>query len=196
MKRDDLTGFVFKNRGALLSVPAVVLACFGKPSAFSVTLGVPLALAGELIRCWAVGYSGVTTRDDKLTAPALVTAGPYGHMRNPLYAGNFITALGFTIAFTGKNSLGFRVALSCAALGTMIAVYAIIVPHEERYLKQTFGAAFDAYCARVPRVVPQTQTLMPAQGTFDSAVIRQAESKTFATLGAMLAVLAAKALRA
>ncbi len=196
MKRDNVTGFVFKNRGALLSVPAVVLACFGKPSAFSVTLGVPLALAGELIRCWAVGYSGVTTRDDKLVAPALVTAGPYGHMRNPLYAGNFITALGFTIAFTGKNALGLRLALSCAALGTMIAVYAVIVPHEERYLKQTFGAAFDAYCARVPRIVPQTQSLMPAQGTFDSAVIKQAESKTFATLGAMLAVLAAKALRA
>lgn len=196
MKRNDLTEFVFKNRGALLSVPALLLASFGKPSAFSVTAGLPLALAGELIRCWAVGYSGVTTRGDKVTAPALVTAGPYSRMRNPLYAGNFITALGFTIAFTGKNTFGSRLALRCAALGTMAAVYAMIIPHEERFLKQTFGAAFDEYCARVPRIVPQTRPLASGQGTFDPTVIRQAESKTFATLTAMLAVLAAKALRA
>ena len=53
---------------------------------------------------WAVGYSGVTTRGDTVTAPALVTAGPYAYVRNPLYVGNFLTAAGFAIAFTGKNS--------------------------------------------------------------------------------------------
>lgn len=193
---NGLTTFVFKNRGALLSAPALLLLGFGKPSAFSVTLGLPLALVGELIRCWGVGYSGATTRHDKVIAPALVTAGPYAHMRNPLYAGNFVTALGFTIAFTGKNTWRSRLTLASTALGTMAAVYAIIIPHEEAYLRRTFGAAFDEYCARVPRSIPRTQPSMPAQGTFDPAVIQQAESKTFMTFGAMLAVLAAKAARA
>ena len=54
-RSDDFKAFVFKNRGALLAVPAVLLAAFGKPGAFSVTVGLPLALAGELVRCWAVG---------------------------------------------------------------------------------------------------------------------------------------------
>ena len=80
------------------------LGSFGKPSALSVTLGLPLAIAGELVRCWAVGYSGVTTRGDAVSAPELVTAGPYAYVRNPLYAGNFLTAAGFAIAFTGRNS--------------------------------------------------------------------------------------------
>ncbi|HTA37861.1 MAG TPA: hypothetical protein VK760_02235, partial [Candidatus Acidoferrales bacterium] len=53
----EFQAFVFKNRGALLAIPAAILAAFGKPSALSVTLGLPVAIAGELIRCWAVGYS-------------------------------------------------------------------------------------------------------------------------------------------
>src|SRR5271165_2373809 len=100
----DTRAVVFKNRGSLLTLPALVLAAAGKPSAFSIAVGLPLAFAGEAIRCWAVGYSGTTTRGDTVTAPALVTAGPYAYVRNPLYVGNFLTAAGFAIAFTGKNS--------------------------------------------------------------------------------------------
>src|SRR6201986_5080489 len=126
---DTLEAFVFKNRGALLAVPAVALVPLGKPSAFSVTVGLPLAIAGELVRCWAVGYSGVTTRGDKVEAPKLVTAGPYAYVRNPLYVGNFLTAAGFAIAFTGKNSGAARAALIGGSLAAMAAVYVTIVPH-------------------------------------------------------------------
>ena len=112
----DLQALVFKNRGLLLAVPAALLAAFGRPSATSVTLGLPVAIAGELIRCWAVGYSGVTTRGDRVEAPHLVTAGPYAYVRNPLYVGNFITALGFAVAYTGKNRFGAKLALIGQAL--------------------------------------------------------------------------------
>src|SRR5580704_14190642 len=142
--------FVFARRGELLAVPAVMLAAFGKPSAFSIAVGLPFAFAGEAIRAWAVGYSGVTTRGDAVTAPALVTAGPYAYVRNPLYVGNFITALGFAVAFTGAK----------------LGVYSVVVPHEERYLRETFGAEFDAYVAAVPRVVPRTAPGGSERGTY------------------------------
>jgi protein-S-isoprenylcysteine O-methyltransferase Ste14 len=186
---------VFKNRGALLALPAAALAVCGKPSGASIALGVPLALAGEALRCWAVGYSGVTTRSDRVTAPALVTAGPYAYVRNPLYVGNFITAVGFTLAFSGALTPRRAALLGAAGLGTMLGVYAIIVPLEEAYLRETFGADFDAYLERVPRLLPRTTPAEPAQGTYDSSVIARAETRTFATFAAMLAVLAAKALR-
>ena len=195
-KNDDLQALVFKNRGALLSVPAVLLAAFGKPSAFSVTLGLPIALAGELIRCWAVGYSGVTTREDHVIAPELVTAGPYAYVRNPLYVGNFITAAGFAIAFTGGNRAGKAAALIAASLGTMAAVYATIVPHEEEYLRSQFGEAYERYCASVPQIVPALEPAGDMRGTWKSEVIAKAETNTFLTFGAMLAVLALKALKA
>lgn len=194
-RSDEVRAFVFKNRGALLALPAAMLAVFGKPSAFSVTVGLPVAIAGELIRCWAVGYSGETTREDHVIAPELVTAGPYAYTRNPLYAGNFITAAGFALAFTGNNSSAARAALVGASLGTMAAVYAIIIPHEEAYLRSQFGTAFDNYCADVPRIVPALEPKSDARGEWKPGVIANAEKNTFLTFGAMLATLALKALK-
>jgi protein-S-isoprenylcysteine O-methyltransferase Ste14 len=194
--RAGLSAFVFGNRGALLALPAVVLAVFGKPSGFSIATGLPLAFAGEAVRMWAVGYSGVTTRGDVVTAPALVTAGPYAYVRNPLYAGNFVTAAGFALAFTGKNSLPARFALVAGSLAAMIGVYSVIVPHEEAYLRSAFGPAFEEYAARVPRVVPALEPAEPQHGSYDPDVIGKAESRTWVTFGAMLGVLALKALRA
>ncbi len=193
--RGGLEAFVFGRRGALLAVPAMVLAALGRPSAFSIALGLPLAFAGEAVRMWAVGYSGVTTRGDTVTAPALVTAGPYARVRNPLYLGNGLTAAGFALAFTGRNSPAARAALVGGSLAAMLAVYAIIVPHEEAYLRETFGAAFVDYARRVPPVVPLLEPSQPQQGSYDPDVIGRAESRTFATFGAMLAVLALRALR-
>jgi protein-S-isoprenylcysteine O-methyltransferase Ste14 len=192
----DARAFVFRRRGGLLAIPAVVLAACGKPSAFSIAVGLPMSFVGESIRMWAVGYSGVTTRSDRVTAPALVSAGPYAYVRNPLYVGNFITAAGFAIAFTGKNSLAMRSALIAASLASMAAIYAVIVPHEEAYLQATFGAEFERYVAEVPRVIPLVEPAGPQRGSYDPDVIPQAESRTFITFGAMLAVLALKALRA
>jgi protein-S-isoprenylcysteine O-methyltransferase Ste14 len=197
-QRGDLAtwrAFVFKNRGTLLALPAVALTALGKPSPASTAAGLPLAFLGEALRCWAVGYSGVTTRGDTVTAPALVTAGPYAYVRNPLYVGNFVTALGFTIAFTGGLDATRRAALFAFGLGTMLAVYAAIVPHEEAYLRRTFGADFDEYAARVPRLLPRATPSEPQRGVYDARVIAQAETRTFATFGAMLATLALKAAR-
>jgi len=187
---------VFAQRGALLAVPAAALSALGKPSAFSIAVGLPLAFAGEALRMWAVGYSGVTTRGDKVTAPALVTAGPYAYVRNPLYVGNFLTAAGFAYAFTGRNSAPVRFALVTGSLALMFGVYAVIVPHEEEYLRETFGDQFDDYARRVPPVVPLLEPSEPQTGSYDPEVIAKAESRTFLTFGAMLAALALKALRA
>ena len=192
---DELQALVFKNRGLLLTLPAALLAAFGRPSATGVALGLPLAIAGELIRCWAVGYSGVTTRGDSVEAPQLVTAGPYAYVRNPLYLGNFVTALGFAVAFTGKNRAGAKLALVGGSLAAMAAVYATIVPHEEKFLRSQFGAAFDRYCEQVPQVIPRGKPAEGGKGRWNPSVIRDAESRTFATFGAMLAVLVLKTLR-
>ncbi|MEO6913256.1 MAG: isoprenylcysteine carboxylmethyltransferase family protein [Candidatus Baltobacteraceae bacterium] len=192
---DELQALVFKNRGALLGVPAALLALFGKPSAFSVAVGIPIAIAGELVRCWAVGYSGVTTRGDHVEAPALTTAGPYAHVRNPLYVGNFITATGFAIAFTGRNAFAQKLALMGASLGIMAGVYATIIPHEEQFLRTEFGADFERYCEAVPKLLPALEPISGPKGTWNPSVIRDAESKTFGFFGGMLSLLALKALK-
>ncbi|PZR56341.1 MAG: hypothetical protein DLM50_08730 [Candidatus Meridianibacter frigidus] len=193
---DEFKAFVFKNRGALLALPAIGLILFGRPSAFSISLGLPLAFLGEAVRCWAVGYSGVTTRDDRVVAPELVTAGPYAYVRNPLYVGNFLTAAGFALAYTGKNTFGARLGLMGLGLGSMAAIYAIIIPHEEAFLRSRFGAAFEAYCGEVPPIFPLKEAAAGGKGDYKPEVIPQAESRTFGSLAAMLVILGLKALRA
>jgi protein-S-isoprenylcysteine O-methyltransferase Ste14 len=186
---------VFAHRGALLAIPAVILVLIGKPAVATPTLAIGLVLAfgGELLRCWAVGYSGVTTRADTVTAPALVTAGPYAYVRNPLYIGNFITAIGFAIAFTGGNDGVIRAVLIALSLSAMLAVYAVIIPHEEAYLHAMFGASFDTYVAHVPALLPRLTPWEVRCGAYDPSTIIKAETRTFLTFGAMLAALAIKA---
>ncbi len=188
-----LQAFLFKNRGLLLGLPAAALAVCGRPSARSVAIGLPIAVAGELVRCWAVGYSGATTRDDVVTAPKLATGGPYAYVRNPLYLGNFITATGFAIAFTGKNSRCIRRLLAGGSLAAMAALYAGIVPHEEAFLRSRFGEQFEQYCERVPRVVPRLDPLPDAGARWNAEAVKAAESKTFVLFGAMLLALALRA---
>ncbi len=168
---------VFKNRGLLLVPVALMLVIFGHPTMRSAVIGIAVALAGEALRMWAVGYSGVTTRADVVTAPVLVTAGPYGYIRNPLYAGNAIIALGFWIAFCGGVSLPVAAAMLAVAALLVIGVYASIIPLEEAYLASAFGDPYREYLTRVPRLWPSGSPLPPAQrqGVWRSEVIVRAE---------------------
>ncbi|MDQ6781228.1 MAG: isoprenylcysteine carboxylmethyltransferase family protein [Candidatus Eremiobacteraeota bacterium] len=145
---------VFKNRGLLLVPIAVVLLAFGRPTLESAIVGIAVAVCGELVRIWAVGYSGVTTRADIVTAPTLVTAGPYSRMRNPLYVGNTIIALGFWIAFSGASGLAATLLMLVVVAALVVGVYATIIPLEEAYLEGQFGKPYRLYKEKVPRIVP------------------------------------------
>jgi protein-S-isoprenylcysteine O-methyltransferase Ste14 len=173
----DWRARTFKNRGLLLVPVALALVIFGVPSVRSAIVGLIVAAVGELIRIWAVGYSGVTTRSKQVTAPQLVTAGPYAWVRNPLYAGNTIIALGFWLAFSGDVSMGTSLALFASIAILVIGVYAAIIPLEESYLAHAFGDEYEIYRRAVPRIVPLAAPLPKEErrGTWRGAVIARAE---------------------
>lgn len=167
-----------------------MLIIFGRPTVTSASIGLVVAALGELLRIWAVGYSGVTTRADVVTAPQLVTAGPYSFIRNPLYAGNAITALGFWIAFCGGVTPRTSAVMLAFIVASVAFVYATIIPLEEAYLSQTFGTSYRAYLARVPSIVP-TRGALPLEerhGTWRSSVIISAEMVTIVFFVLMTAI--------
>lgn len=167
---------VFKNRGLLLVPIAAVLLAFGRPTLESAIVGIAVAVCGELVRIWAVGYSGVTTRANIVTAPTLVTAGPYSRMRNPLYVGNTIIALGFWIAFAGASGLAAAMLMLAVVVALIVAVYATIIPLEEAYLEEQFGKPYRLYKEKVPRIVPGRPLEKPEQqGFWRREVIARAE---------------------
>ena len=77
----------------------------------------------------------------------LITTGPYSVSRNPLY---FFSLLGFAGIGFATETLTLGIALIAA---TLLASPAVI-RREEEVLRTKFGAAFEEYCARTPRLFP------------------------------------------
>lgn len=150
----------------------------GKPTLVSFLVGLFIALIGEAIRIWGVGYAGVTTRKDCVDAPFLVTGGPFAIVRNPLYIGNAITGLGFVIMAAGAAGIVLNVTFLILWALCYFGVYGIIIPHEEEFLVQTFGEPYKEYCSKVNRLFPNFKKYPNPQGSFDPNAIMQAESRT------------------
>lgn len=77
----------------------------------------------------------------------LITTGPYALVRHPIYT----ALLNMTIA-TGlaqSNWLALAIAIPVYLTGTMIRMKS-----EERLLKETFGAEYEAFARRVPALIP------------------------------------------
>jgi len=110
-----------------------------QPHPSAVSWSLILVLPGLWLRGYAAGY---VKKNQELTQ-----TGPYAHTRNPLYLGSSLIAAGFAVAL-----LSWPMALVLAVVFSLI--YIPVVASEERFLRATF-ADFDAYCARVPRLLPR-----------------------------------------
>jgi len=103
--------------------------------------GVLCILIGIIGRTWCSMYIG----GNKLNM--LVTDGPYSVTRNPLYLFSTIAAFG-----VGAQIGSIVFAIVCAA--ATVAIFAVVVNHEERALADRFPDEFALYRARVPRFMP------------------------------------------
>jgi protein-S-isoprenylcysteine O-methyltransferase Ste14 len=65
-------------------------------------LGVPLIAAGAIVIAWGARSLGrnLTPGIEPLPAAALVTSGPYGHTRHPIYAGAVLLLTGYALAWS------------------------------------------------------------------------------------------------
>jgi protein-S-isoprenylcysteine O-methyltransferase Ste14 len=129
---------------ARLRVPVgfLLVIAFGwlaRPSALSMEIGLPLAMAGLLLRAWAAGHLEKNTR--------LATTGPYAWVRNPLYLGTLLAACGLVTA-SRRPALALLFALVFGL------VYLPAIQLEEEYLAELFPD-FEAYAARVPALWPR-----------------------------------------
>jgi protein-S-isoprenylcysteine O-methyltransferase Ste14 len=129
----------------------------GRWAGVHVVLGMAalIVTAAAALRTWASAYLRITVvKDTALHSDRLVADGPYRHLRNPLYLGTFLLALGFGLL---ASRLGFLV----MALG-MAVVVARLVGREEAELERAQGAAYGAYRARVPAFWPSLRPRVPA----------------------------------
>jgi protein-S-isoprenylcysteine O-methyltransferase Ste14 len=135
----------FKPRFAVIYPFGFFVMFFCSLDEASIRAGVGFIIAGVLIRMWSNGYA---IKNDKLS-----TCGPYAFVRNPLYLGTFLIAIGFVIVLKSRPpwlewSVGgiFLLALSFMYYRTIKA--------EEGMLSTKFKDAYSDYCKHVPAMVP------------------------------------------
>jgi len=111
-------------------------------------LGLLVTLAGAALAAWArlrlgrwfTGTFGVKPGHE------LVSDGPYGVTRHPLYSGLLLMVLGAALAWDSALTL---------LLAVLLAVpFFLHTVYEEALFEQHFGDAYLDYQRRVPRLVP------------------------------------------
>ena len=68
----------------------IAFAVFSRPTPGSLETGLPVSVAGIIVRAWAAGHLAKNRN--------LARSGPYAYTRNPLYLGTLLVALGLVIA--------------------------------------------------------------------------------------------------
>ncbi|MBA3518606.1 MAG: isoprenylcysteine carboxylmethyltransferase family protein [Rhizobiales bacterium] len=154
MRLVKLGQLLFTRRGLLLPI-GIALILLPSPRladdpALIGIVGLAVALVGQAIRVGTIGLAYIIRggRDHRVHAEDLVTTGLYSHSRNPMYLGNCFLLAG--LALTANSWLFVLVGVPIA-----IGWHAAIIAAEEDFLRRKFGARFDAYCARVPRLLPR-----------------------------------------
>jgi protein-S-isoprenylcysteine O-methyltransferase Ste14 len=131
-----------------------------RPTWLFLGLSLVLVVAGLLLRGYASGY---VKKNRELTV-----TGPYAHTRNPLYLGSMMIAFGFALA---ARSIWIAVVM----VVLFLVIYVPVIRSEEEYLRSVFPE-FDAYAAKVPRLLPRitgARETGTAQGVFSGALYRK-----------------------
>lgn len=113
--------------------------------------GILVCFAGASLRFWASGYLRKDSR------PAV--GGPYAFVRNPLYLGTYLMAVGTALA---TRNLWLFLVITLLFAG----VYHFIILDEEEKLDRIFGEPYSRYREAVPRFFPRLwPPLFPARPT-------------------------------
>jgi protein-S-isoprenylcysteine O-methyltransferase Ste14 len=148
--------FQYRNRlfplifllAALTLRPSIM---FGSPLAdrLLAASGMLIVLFGELVRLLTIGFEYIHRggKEGRVYAGRLVQGGVFGLVRNPMYIGNVLIAVGMTMFL--RSPLGYVILIPL-----FLFLYQALIAAEEAYLLDRFGSDYENYCANVNRFAP------------------------------------------
>ena len=136
----------------LLLIIGVIARHADEGKIYSCIAGILFVILGEFVRFWAAGY---ISKDETVTV-----GGPYAYVRNPLYFGTLLLAIGYGLV-SGLGWIGVLV---------MVASYFVFhlaaISYEEKFLKAKFGQAYLDYLQRVPALIPSITPRTRGEGSY------------------------------
>ena len=158
---------------ALLAVSLLLHHKDGGMSAYFA--GIAFVVAGEIVRFWSAGY---IAKDS-----VIATGGPYAHVRNPLYFGSLLLAVGYGLV----SGLGVWCVAVMVALFLVFHLAAIF--YEETFLANKFGDPYLDYMRRVPRLLPSPWPRTTGTGRFEWAQALKNREQTSAMFALIFVLL-------
>jgi hypothetical protein len=128
------------SRQLLAFVLIALFAAVGAATPVSFALGTIVVIAGTAARFYASGFI--------LKNHELATSGPYALVRHPLYTGNILIILGFSVA----SGIWWT---ALVAIFFFWFYYPTAIEYEDRKLHRLFGAQWETWAAAVPALVPR-----------------------------------------
>jgi protein-S-isoprenylcysteine O-methyltransferase Ste14 len=120
--------------------------------------GALLVTLAAILRTWGTSYlQAEVMRDSRVRTEKLLADGPYRHVRNPLYLGNILLALGMGL-------MASRTGFVILSLGMTLFVIRLLL-REETELSRDLGESYRRYCLLVPRLVPSIRPRVPPAGS-------------------------------
>ena len=161
-------------------ITAILFVPGSRPTAWSLAIGIPIALAGAAVRAWASGHLRKNAE--------LAMSGPYAHTRNPLYFGSFLMVVGCAVC-------GGNVWLGLLLIGFFMLIYWPVMQAESAHMQTLFAGAYTQWAANVPLFFPRLTPYAAGQSrSFDPRQYRHhREYRALAGLAIVLGILIIKA---
>jgi protein-S-isoprenylcysteine O-methyltransferase Ste14 len=119
-----------------------------------IVLAALIAAKGMVFRIWGSAYlDPATVLHSRMKAGALIAAGPYRHVRNPLYIGLWFMTVAMAFLMPPAGALFVLIAVPLFLLRLTLG--------EEAFLTGEFGQSYQDYLRAVPRLVPRLRTNLP-----------------------------------
>jgi hypothetical protein len=127
-------------RQGLAVVLILVYALTSRAIPLTAAIGLTAAALGTVVRLYASGYI--------MKNKELASSGPYAFVRHPLYTGNILLVMGFSVANTSLWAIPL-------ALAFFWFYYPTAIEYEDRKLHSIFGDTWKEWSSRTPALMPK-----------------------------------------
>ena len=116
-----------------------VCAKFAKPDSGTVAIGLAMVVVGQAFRIYAAGFIFKNKQ--------LASTGPYALVRHPLYLGNFLILIGFTLA-------GANLYVAVAVFVFFLVWYPAAIAYEDSKLEDIFEDEWREWSKNIRAIIP------------------------------------------
>ena len=138
-----------------MEISRLGVASFSVAAPVVIVAGALAAAIGMVLRVWGTAYLGYgTVHHEEMQGGAVMAAGPFRYVRNPLYLGGWFMMLAICLLMPPSGALFTMILITVHFLRLILG--------EEAFLTAELGEPYKEYLRAVPRLVPRLRPNLPA----------------------------------